>query len=177
MGDISTAQTDAVTVVATESARDDAPAVAEDVTKESEQLAKPLEKKTPAAPSSSSAKKKKDTADKTWSENNGPADMDKLRREARKKEMPARTEPGGGWEMFNDYLRQNARLTPQANAANVSGTVRLQFSVNDNGEPQGIIVLRSLGYGLDQEARRLIENWVWIKGIDPFISVDIPFSR
>lgn len=166
-----------------------------DVKTEAEEAPKPVEEKAlkelPAAPVLSKkpatvptstekarAKNKASTDSiEQWAELKEPADMDKLRADARKKTTPAKTEPGGGWDMFNDYLRQNARLTPAARKANVSGTVRLQFSINQNGEPQGIVMLRSMGYGLDQEARRLVENWVWVRGVDPFVTVEIPFVR
>ncbi len=99
--------------------------------------------------------------------------------EAAKKEVviPAETTPANGWEAFREYLRQGARLTPEARNNNISGTVRVQFSVNANGEPQNFLFLRRLGYGCDQEATRLIQNWEWIRGKNPNVTVDVPFVR
>ncbi len=59
----------------------------------------------------------------------------------------------------------------------MSGTVRLRFNINANGDPQGFITLRSLGYGCDQEAIRLVKDWVWVRGQNPTVTVEIPFVR
>jgi len=85
-------------------------------------------------------------------------------------------QPLGGWSAFQEYLRQNARLTDNARNNNISGSVRLQFEVNEAGKPVNIKVLRRLGYGCDEEAERLLENWKWTESAVP-LSVDIPFIR
>lgn len=129
-------------------------------------VAKPI----PTAPLPS----KLDTA---WNKTGTPPDMAKRRKEAREAEQPAQSEPSTGWEAFQDYLRQTARLTPAARTKGVSGTVRLQFTVSENGDPQGFLTLRSVGYGCDQEAIRLVKDWVWVRGQNPVVTVEIPFVR
>lgn len=130
----------------------------------------PAAKPTPTAP----VVLKPDT---TWNKTGTPPDMTKRRKEAREAERPVQSEPSTGWEAFQDYLRQTARLTPAARTKNVSGTVRLQFTVSENGEPQGFVTLRSVGYGCDQEAVRLVKDWVWVRGQNPTVTVEIPFVR
>ncbi len=103
--------------------------------------------------------------------------MDAERKKAREESRAEQSEPANGWEAFREYLRQNARLTPEARNRNVSGTVQLQFNVNVNGEPTGFVVLRSLGFGCDQEAIRLVQNWEWVYGKNPIVTVDVPFVR
>ena len=103
--------------------------------------------------------------------------MDAERKKVREESQAQQSEPVDGWEAFREYLRQNARLTPEARNRNVSGTVQLQFNVNANGEPTGFVVLRSLGFGCDQEAIRLVQNWEWVRGQNPIATVDVPFVR
>ena len=125
----------------------------------------------PAAPAA-------DTTDLAWNETDKKSDLTKLQREVRaERSGPAQSEPAEGWAAFSEYLRQNARLTPEARDHNVSGTVRVQFTVNVNGDPQNFIVLRSLGYGCDEEAKRLIRNWNWVRGQNPLVTVEVKFVR
>jgi len=128
--------------------------------------AKPVQK-TPVA-------SKPDTA---WNKTGVPPDMVKRRKEAREAELPAQSEPSTGWDAFQEYLRQTARLTPAARSKGVSGTVRLRFTVSENGDPQGFVTLRSVGYGCDQEAVRLVKDWVWVRGQNPTVIVEIPFVK
>ncbi len=85
-------------------------------------------------------------------------------------------EPAKGWDDFSEYLRQNARLTAEARNNNISGTVRIQFAVDNNGAPYGFQILKGLGYGCDQEAIRLINEYDWTPGRQPR-AIDIRFVR
>ncbi len=119
-----------------------------------------------------------DTTDLAWNDTEKKSDLTKLQREVRAERMgPVQSEPAEGWAAFSEYLRQNARLTPEARDHNVSGTVRVQFSVSANDEPQNFIVLRSLGYGCDEEAKRLIQNREWVRGQNPLVTVEVKFVR
>ena len=91
---------------------------------------------------------------------------------------PAPTaQPVGGWEAFHLFINRNARLPEAARNNNVSGKVRLQFTVDSFGKPTNIIVLQALGYGCDEEAKRLIDMFQWTPpGSEPLV-VDIPFVR
>ncbi len=132
--------------------------------------------KAKAAPAKS-ARRAADSTQLAWNETEKKSDLDKLRKEARAEEMPVQSEPQDGWDVFNEYLRQNARLPLDARNHNVSGSVRLRFTINANGDPQNFIVLRSLGYGCDEEAKRLIQNWSWIRGRQPDITLEVKFVR
>jgi protein TonB len=90
---------------------------------------------------------------------------------------PLESEPAGGWDDFMDYLRRNARLPEAARQNNVSGTVRLQFVLNEKSLPINFQILRSLGHGCDEEAIRLVKAYNWQVGTDPEVTVDVPFIR
>lgn len=149
--------------MASESAKDRA---AETVLNRPEQFAKAKKSKEAGRP-----------ADTAWHETDRKPDMQAEKKAARDQDQQKESEPEGGWEAFSEYLRQNARLTPEARNHNASGTVQLQFNLNANGEPQGFVILRSVGYGCDQEAIRLVRNWEWVRGINPILTVDVPFVR
>jgi hypothetical protein len=101
--------------------------------------------------------------------------MDALKDKA--EEVPAYSEPAGGWDAFQEYCRSNARLTDLARNNNVSGTVRLQFSITTNGDPINFLTIKSLGYGCDEEAIRLVKDFEWVKGKTNLVNVEIKFSR
>ncbi|MFC5410410.1 TonB family protein [Larkinella bovis] len=59
---------------------------------------------------------------------------------------------------FQTYLDKNRRMPPEAKEKGISGTVRLRFTVTENGIVSRIMVVKSLGYGCDEEAIRLIQE-------------------
>lgn len=145
--------------------------------------AAPAPAQLPAAPAATSvkpterARKSDASAAKKSHRTEDKANMDSIKNTARAVPMPVQSEPEGGWEEWNAYLRQNARLTPEARNNNISGSVLVQFSVDANGDPQNIFFLRRLGYGCDEEAIRLIRSWAWIPGKSNIAKVEIPFIR
>ncbi len=124
-------------------------------------------------------KKSTETADSlVWNDTDKKSDLEPLRKEVQADKLgPAQSEPENGWPAFAEYLRQNARLPLEARDRNVSGTVRLQFTVNENGDPQNFIILRSLGQSCDDEAKRLVQNWNWVRGQNPVVTVEVKFVR
>ncbi|TNE47899.1 MAG: TonB family protein [Bacteroidetes bacterium] len=86
-------------------------------------------------------------------------------------------EPDGGWDAFHTFVRRNARLTDAARNNNVSGNVRLQFTVGPDGKPANVQVVQALGYGCDEAAMQLIRLFNWQPpGTTPVV-VEIPFVR
>jgi TonB family protein len=86
------------------------------------------------------------------------------------------SEPVGGWDNFQLYIRRNARLTEAARNNNISGNVRLQFTVGPDGKPANISVLQSLGFGCDEEAMRLVRLFQWTPA-GGSATVEVPFVR
>ncbi len=92
--------------------------------------------------------------------------------------------PGGsisgvntGYVDFQRYLRDNARLTNEAKNNNVSGYVTVRFTLNSANTVSGINVVKSLGFGCDQEAIRLVRAYGWTQGRDTTLTIDVPFVR
>ncbi len=86
-------------------------------------------------------------------------------------------QPAGGWNKFQDYLRRNARLPEAARQNNISGTIRLKFRLDDQNQATDFIILRSLGFGCDEEAIRLIKAYNWQGGSTEALTLDVPFVR
>ena len=65
--------------------------------------------------------------------------------------------PGGVAEMYK-YLSKNMKYPPQASRANISGKVHLTFVVNTDGSIQDVQVVKGLGFGCDEEAKRVVQS-------------------
>jgi TonB family protein len=98
-----------------------------------------------------------------------------------RKASPKKTDtvaaPSGGWDDFHAFLRRTARLTAAARNNNISGKVRLEFTVGPDGKPANVRVIRPLGYGCDEEAMRLIRLFDWSPPGAASVVVDVPFVR
>ncbi|MEZ4891737.1 MAG: energy transducer TonB [Saprospiraceae bacterium] len=86
-------------------------------------------------------------------------------------------QPVGGWDTFRNYLSNKARLTPSAQANNITGTVRMQFELDASKKPVKFLVIKALGYGCDEAAMNLIKEYKWEGPASQPILVDIPFIR
>ena len=63
------------------------------------------------------------------------------------------------------YLLTNLKYPESAKAAEISGTVRLDFVVEPDGSVSNIVVAQSVGGGCDNEAIRLMEATQWIPAV------------
>lgn len=66
------------------------------------------------------------------------------------------TYPGGSKAM-NEFITQNLQYPEQALQNNISGSVYLRYIVNDEGIVESVQILKSLGYGCDEEAIRIVK--------------------
>lgn len=79
----------------------------------------------------------------------------------------------GGINAFLSYISANVNYPEEAKKANISGKAYVQFTVAADGSLSDISVLRSPGYGLAEEALRLIKasgKWVPAKSHDTNIT-------
>jgi TonB family protein len=76
------------------------------------------------------------------------------------------------------YLTQKARLPKAARDNNVSGSVSVQFTIDENGKATNLQVIRGLGFGCDEEALRLIRAFTFEKkAAGRTLTVLAPFVR
>lgn len=106
-------------------------------------------------------------------------DTDALKKtgKAKAKQATVNNQPAGGWDAFRTYLKTKGKLTPEALANNVSGTVRIQFRLNDQNQPYDFKVLNGLGYGCDEAAMQLVKGYAWVRANDQPVVVDVQFVR
>jgi protein TonB len=63
----------------------------------------------------------------------------------------------GGSLAFNKFIADNIKYPEEALKNNIEGTVLLRYSINYKGVVEDVKVIKSLGYGCDKEAIRLIK--------------------
>ena len=110
----------------------------------------------------------------------GKSMQKKAQKAANKKKAPARTiesQPKGGWDLWAEYLRQNARLPETARQNNVSGILQMQFRLNEKNQPVDFKTIKGLGYGCEEAAIQLIQSYNWERANADSFLVDIPFIR
>ena len=64
----------------------------------------------------------------------------------------------GGPRAFGAFLQRNLKYPSAAQRANVGGKVYVQFVVNTDGTIQDVQILKSVGFGCDEEAMRVIKS-------------------
>ena len=66
--------------------------------------------------------------------------------------------PVGGKKVYDKYLDDNVRYPSEALKNNIKGKVRIEFAVHADGSLNEYEVVKSLGYGCDEEVIRLIKD-------------------
>jgi len=72
---------------------------------------------------------------------------------------------GGGVSAPVPIVKPEPEYSEEARKAKWQGAVQLQLVVDENGNPQDIKVVRSLGLGLDQKAIEAVQKWRFKPGL------------
>ncbi len=67
----------------------------------------------------------------------------------------------GGVEAYRTFLQKNVHYPDAAKARNISGDVFVSFVVDEAGRLLDAEVIKGVGYGLDEEALRLVRLMPW----------------
>ena len=71
----------------------------------------------------------------------------------------------GGEDALHSYMLKHTKYPKNAKKKHVSGTVYVQFVINERGEIENVHIPRSVNPALDREAIRVVENMPnWIPG-------------
>jgi TonB family protein len=70
----------------------------------------------------------------------------------------------GGMSAFVKFLQENIKYPEAAQKANHGGKVYTQFIVNTDGTISDVTILKSVGFGCDEEAMRVIKLAKWTPG-------------
>jgi len=91
-------------------------------------------------------------------------------------EVQVMPQPFGGEASWAKFLQKNLRYPPQAIDAHAQGKVFLSFIVEKDGHLSNIVVERGVGYGLDEEAVRVLKLApAWKPGIQNGHQVRVKF--
>lgn len=71
----------------------------------------------------------------------------------------------GGNAALSKFISENIRYPEEALKQRVEGTVEITYKVNGLGEVSNVVVLKGIGYGCDEEAKRLVDMLVYEKAI------------
>jgi TonB family protein len=67
-----------------------------------------------------------------------------------------------------------AEYSTEARRKKLQGTVHIRLLVDENGNPQHVTVVRSLGMGLDESAREAVKHYKFTPAVDPSTGKAIP---
>lgn len=73
-------------------------------------------------------------------------------------------EPVGGYEGFYKTLRRNMEYPNAAQRSGASGKVFIEFTVTETGALENFKILKGIGYGCDEEAKRVLALTKWNAG-------------
>jgi TonB family protein len=73
-------------------------------------------------------------------------------------QMVKLAEPEGGIKAYDQYMEDNLRYPQQALDNNVKGRVVVEFNVGIDGVLNNFVIMKSLGYGCDDEVLRLVKE-------------------
>lgn len=73
-------------------------------------------------------------------------------------------EPVGGYEGFYKTLRKNMDYPKPAQRSGASGKVFIEFTVTETGALENFKILKGIGYGCDEEAKRVLALTKWNAG-------------
>lgn len=83
----------------------------------------------------------------------------------------------GGQAALLRYLQKNLRYPGSALAAGVGGRVFMSFVVGADGSISEVTILKGLGYGLDEEAQRVVRQMpAWVPGYQSKHAVPVRFT-
>ncbi|MBD1391849.1 energy transducer TonB [Mucilaginibacter glaciei] len=71
--------------------------------------------------------------------------------------LEVQPEPYGGMGAFSKFLGKNLRFPSAASDAGISGRVVVSFVIEKDGSLSNIVVEKGMGYGMDQEALRVLK--------------------
>lgn len=72
----------------------------------------------------------------------------------------------GGIKAMFDFIGQNLKYPAKAQKANIQGKVFVQFVVRKDGSTSNMKILKGIGYGCDEETKRVIALMKWKPAID-----------
>lgn len=71
----------------------------------------------------------------------------------------------GGNAALGKFISENIKYPEEALKHRVEGTVEVAYKVNGLGKVSDVVIVSGIGYGCDEEAKRLVESLVYEKAV------------
>ncbi len=83
-------------------------------------------------------------------------------------QLEKKPEYKGGIKALDKFIRKNFHPSPEAMRAKITGTVHIEFLLNEDGSISEPLSLVPVGYGIDEEAIRVVERMggQWLPAIE-----------
>ena len=89
------------------------------------------------------------------------------------RELVTKAEPKGGLTIFYKYISQNFKA-PEVTGLN--GKILIKFNIDKDGKATEPKIVRGIGFGADEEAIRVIKNYIWIPWVQRGQTLKSSFS-
>ncbi|MEC9208972.1 MAG: energy transducer TonB [Bacteroidota bacterium] len=94
----------------------------------------------------------------------------------REKKFVKKAEYPGGNQALKKFVKENLQYPQEALLHRVEGKVFLNYEVNDKGKVHSIKVTSGIGYGCDQEAKRIVGLLKFPSQINKGIRINTKFK-
>ncbi len=80
-----------------------------------------------------------------------------MKKEVKEKHFVKKPIYPGGKEAMKAFIKKNLKYPQQALEKGIEGVVRIRYTIDKNGNVVKTKVISKLGYGCDEEARRIVK--------------------
>ena len=94
----------------------------------------------------------------------------------KEKKFVKKAEYPGGSEALKKFVKKNLRYPQEAVLHRVEGKVLLKYEVNDKGKVHSAVVLNGIGYGCDEEAKRIVKLLKYPSQINKGVRINTKFK-
>ena len=94
----------------------------------------------------------------------------------KEKKFVKKAEYPGGSEALKKFVKKNLRYPQEALLHRVEGKVFLKYEVNDKGKVHSAVVLNGIGYGCDEEAKRIVKLLKYPSRINKGVRINSKFK-
>jgi len=92
------------------------------------------------------------------------------------KKFVKKAEYPGGSEALKKFVKENLRYPQEAVLHRVEGKVFLKYEVNDKGKVHSVMVVNGIGYGCDEEAKRIVKLLKYPGQINKGVRINTKFK-
>ena len=92
------------------------------------------------------------------------------------KKFVKKAEYPGCSEALKKFVKENLRYPQEAVLHRVEGKVCLKYEVNDKGKVHSVVVVNGIGYGCDEEAKRIVKLLKYPGQINKGVRINTKFK-